>query len=118
MDLENSLQNFWIWSVIIMVYGFGNQTPTQFKRNLGKRMNEPLAEKIGVVNQAPVYGQTNNITINGQQVSLIYSDPLPDRRFFQGRTEQQAELRAWIAGGRWHRKVNADGPGFCRFSRF
>jgi tetratricopeptide (TPR) repeat protein len=80
-----------------MVYGFGNQTPTEFKRNLGKRMNEPLAEKIGVVNQAPVYGQTNNITINGQQVSLIYSDPLPDRRFFQGRTEQQTELRAWMA---------------------
>lgn len=96
MDLENSLQNFWIWSVIIMVYGFGNQTPTEFKRNLGKRMNEPLAEKIGVLNQAPVYGQTNIITINGQQVSLIYSDPLPDRRFFQGRTEQQAELRAWM----------------------
>jgi tetratricopeptide (TPR) repeat protein len=80
-----------------MVYGFGNQTPTEFKRNLGKRMNEPLAEKIGVLNQAPVYGQTNIITINGQQVSLIYSDPLPDRRFFQGRTEQQAELRAWMA---------------------
>ena len=80
-----------------MVYGFGNQTPTEFKRNLGKRMNEPLAEKIGVLNQAPVYGQTNIITINGQQTSLIYSDPLPDRRFFQGRTEQQTELRAWMA---------------------
>jgi tetratricopeptide (TPR) repeat protein len=97
MDLENSLQNFWIWSVIIMVYGFGNQTPTEFKRNLGKLMNEPLAEKIGVVNQSSVDNQTNIITINGQQVSLIYSDPLPDRRFFQGRTEQQAELRAWMA---------------------
>ena len=80
-----------------MVYGFGNQTPTQFKRNLGKRMNEPLAEKIGVVNQSSVDNQTNIITINGQQASLIYSDPLPDRRFFQGRTEQQAELRAWMA---------------------
>jgi hypothetical protein len=55
------------------------------------------AEKIGVLNQAPVYGQTNIITINGQQTSLIYSDPLPDRRFFQGRTEQQSELRAWMA---------------------
>ena len=55
------------------------------------------AEKIGVLNQAPVYGQTNIITINGQQTSLIYSDPLPDRRFFQGRTEQQTELRAWMA---------------------
>jgi tetratricopeptide (TPR) repeat protein len=71
--------------------------PTEFKRNLGKRMNEPLAKTIAVVNQSSVYNQTNNITINGQQVSLIYSDPLPDRRFFQGRTEQQAELRAWIA---------------------
>jgi tetratricopeptide (TPR) repeat protein len=60
-------------------------------------MTEPLAEKIGVVNQGSVYGQTNNITINGQQTSLIYSDPLPDRRFFQGRTEQQAELRVWMA---------------------
>ena len=80
-----------------MVYGFGNQTPTEFKRNLGKRMNEPLAEKIGVVNQSSVDNQTNIITINGQQVSLIYSDPLPDRRFFQGRTEQQAELRDWMA---------------------
>jgi tetratricopeptide (TPR) repeat protein len=80
-----------------MVYGFGNQTPTEFKRNLGKRMNEPLAKTIAVVNQSSVDNQTNIITINGQQVSLIYSDPLPDRRFFQGRTEQQAELRAWMA---------------------
>ena len=60
-------------------------------------MTEPLAQKIGVVNQGSVYGQNNNITINGQQVFLIYSDPLPDRRFFQGRTEQQTELRAWMA---------------------
>jgi tetratricopeptide (TPR) repeat protein len=60
-------------------------------------MTEPLAEKIGVVNLGSVYGQTNIITINGQQVSLIYSDPLPDRRFFQGRTEQQTELRDWMA---------------------
>jgi tetratricopeptide (TPR) repeat protein len=97
MDLENSLRNLWIWSVIIMVYGFGNQTPTEFKRNLGKRMNEPLAKTIAVVNQSSVDNQTNIITINGQQTSLIYSDPLPDRRFFQGRTEQQAELRAWMA---------------------
>jgi tetratricopeptide (TPR) repeat protein len=97
MDLENSLRNLWIWSVIIMVYGFGNQTPTEFKRNLGKRMNEPLAKTIAVVNQSSVDNQTNIITINGQQASLIYSDPLPDRRFFQGRTEQQAELRAWMA---------------------
>jgi tetratricopeptide (TPR) repeat protein len=60
-------------------------------------MTEPLAEKIGVVNQGSVYGQNNNITINGQQTSLIYSDPLPDRRFFQGRAGQQRELRAWMA---------------------
>jgi hypothetical protein len=80
-----------------MVYGFGNQTPTEFKRNLGKRMNEPLAKTIAVVNQSSVDNQTNIITINGQQASLIYSDPLPDRRFFQGRSEQQADLRAWMA---------------------
>jgi tetratricopeptide (TPR) repeat protein len=60
-------------------------------------MNEPLAKTIAVVNQSSVDNQTNIITINGQQASLIYSDPLPDRRFFQGRTEQQAELRAWMA---------------------
>jgi tetratricopeptide (TPR) repeat protein len=60
-------------------------------------MNEPLAKTIAVVNQSSVDNQTNNITINGQQTSLIYSDPLPDRRFFQGRTEQQTELRAWMA---------------------
>ncbi|WP_008317099.1 hypothetical protein [Leptolyngbya sp. PCC 6406] len=46
-------------------------------------MTEPLANKIGVVNLGTVYGQTNNVTIHeAQKVALIYSDPVPDLRFF------------------------------------
>ncbi|MEO1353011.1 MAG: tetratricopeptide repeat protein, partial [Cyanobacteria bacterium J06635_15] len=60
-------------------------------------MAEPLADKIGVVNQGPVYGQTNNVTIHeAQRVALIYSDPIPDLRVFQGREAQRIELDSWL----------------------
>ena len=61
-------------------------------------MTEPIAHKIGVVNQGTVYNQTNNITIHqGEQVALIYSDPVPDLRFFQGRLTERSNLLAWLA---------------------
>ncbi len=61
-------------------------------------MTEPIANKIGVANLAPVYGQTNNVTIHeAQQVALIYSDPVPDLRVFQGRDKQCSKLNAWLA---------------------
>jgi len=61
-------------------------------------MTEPIANKIGVANLGTVYNQTNHITIQqGQEVSLIYSDPVPDLRFFQGRGAEQTELTDWLA---------------------
>ncbi|HEY9815826.1 MAG TPA: NB-ARC domain-containing protein, partial [Candidatus Obscuribacterales bacterium] len=61
-------------------------------------MKEPIANKIGVANLGTVYGQTNNVTIHeAQRVALIYSDPLPDLRVFQGRGEQCLELNTWLA---------------------
>ena len=61
-------------------------------------MTEPIANKIGVANLGTVYNQTNHITIQqGQEVSLIYSDPVPDLRFFQGRGAEQSELTGWLA---------------------
>ncbi|MBF2093731.1 MAG: tetratricopeptide repeat protein [Synechococcales cyanobacterium K44_A2020_017] len=61
-------------------------------------MTEPIANKIGVANLAPVYGQTNNVTIHeAQQVALIYSDPVPDLRVFQGRDKQCSALNTWLA---------------------
>lgn len=60
-------------------------------------MTEPIANKIGVANLGTVYNQTNHITIQqGQEVALIYSDPVPDLRFFQGRGAEQAELNGWL----------------------
>jgi len=60
-------------------------------------MTEPLADKIGIVNQGTVDNQTNNITIHqGQKVALIYSDTVPDLRFFQGRSAAQADLMGWL----------------------
>ena len=60
-------------------------------------MTEPIAHKIGVVNQGTVYNQTNHITIHqGEQVALIYSDPVPDLRFFQGRLTERSGLLAWL----------------------
>ncbi len=61
-------------------------------------MTEPLADKIGVVNLGPVQNQTNYVTIHqGQQVALIYSDPVPDLRSFQGRGAEQSDLNKWLA---------------------
>jgi hypothetical protein len=42
-----------------------------YDENSPSPMTEPLAEKIGVLNQAPVYGQTNIITINGQGTGSV-----------------------------------------------
>lgn len=61
-------------------------------------MLEPLANKIGVLNQGPVYNQANYITIlEDRQVALIYSDPVPDLRFFQGRGAELLNLKTWLA---------------------
>jgi tetratricopeptide (TPR) repeat protein len=61
-------------------------------------MTEPMANKIGVANLGTVYSQTNHITIQeGQQVALIYSDPLADLRFFQGRGTELSDLNLWLA---------------------
>ena len=61
-------------------------------------MTEPISNKTGVANLGPVYDQTNHITIHqGQQVALIYSDPVPDLRLFQGRVTEQATLNGWLA---------------------
>ncbi len=61
-------------------------------------MTEPIAEKIGVLNQGTVHHQTNNITIHeGQRVALIYSDPIPDLRLFKGRDAEQLKLTQWLA---------------------
>ncbi|MGL5083700.1 MAG: tetratricopeptide repeat protein [Microcoleaceae cyanobacterium] len=61
-------------------------------------MREPIANKVGVVNLATVYGQTNNVIIyEAQKVALIYSDPLPDLRVFQGRGDERSKLNTWLA---------------------
>jgi tetratricopeptide (TPR) repeat protein len=61
-------------------------------------MTDPIANKVGVANLGTVRNQTNYITINqGQEVALIYSDPMPDLRLFQGRVAEQAELKGWLA---------------------
>ncbi len=61
-------------------------------------MTDPIANKLGVLNQASVNNQVNNITIyQGQEVALIYSDPVPDLRLFQGRVAEQTELKGWLA---------------------
>ncbi len=58
---------------------------------------EQIANKIGVANLGTVYGQTNNVTIHeAQQVSLIYSDPVPDLRVFQGRGNELSKLNTWL----------------------
>lgn len=60
-------------------------------------MKEPIANKIGVANLGTVYGQTNNVTIHeAQKVALIYSDPMPDLRIFQGRENECSELNTWL----------------------
>jgi tetratricopeptide (TPR) repeat protein len=60
-------------------------------------MQEPIANKIGVANLGTVYGQTNNVTIHeAQKVALIYSDPIPDLRIFQGRDDECSELNTWL----------------------
>jgi len=60
-------------------------------------MTEPIAEKIGVANLETVCNQTNNITIHqGQKVALIYSDPVPDLRLFQGRETELSKLKSWL----------------------
>ena len=60
-------------------------------------MDKP-AKKIAVENLGPVYGQTNHVRIqNGQQIRLIYSDPLPDLSAFQGRAEQISRLNQWLS---------------------
>lgn len=60
-------------------------------------MAEPIINKAGVVNLASVYDQTNNITIHeAQKVALIYSDPMPDLRVFQGRENELSEFNIWL----------------------
>ncbi len=59
-----------------------------------------MVEKIGVVNQGTVENQQNIITIQeGQKARLIYSDPLPDLRYFQGRQAQLGDLTTWLQDG-------------------
>ncbi|WOD39073.1 tetratricopeptide repeat protein [Nodosilinea sp. E11] len=59
-----------------------------------------MVEKIGVVNQGTVENQQNIITIQeGQKALLIYSDPLPDLRYFQGRQEQLGDMTTWLKDG-------------------
>ncbi len=61
-------------------------------------MKEPIADKIGVANLGPVHNQNNYITIHeAQRVALIYSDPLPDLRVFQGRESERSDLNTWLA---------------------
>jgi hypothetical protein len=59
-----------------------------------------VVEKIGVVNQGTVENQQNIITIQeGQKARLIYSDPLPDLRYFQGRQAQLGDMTTWLKDG-------------------
>ncbi len=59
-----------------------------------------MVEKIGVLNQGTVEHQTNIITIHeAEKARLIYSDPLPDLRYFQGRREQLGNLNTWLQDG-------------------
>jgi tetratricopeptide (TPR) repeat protein len=59
-----------------------------------------VVEKIGVLNQGTVEHQTNIITIHeAEKARLIYSDPLPDLRYFQGRRGQIGQLNAWLQDG-------------------
>lgn len=59
-----------------------------------------MVEKIGVLNQGPVEHQTNIITIHeAEKARLIYSDPLPDLRYFQGRRGQIGQLNTWLQEG-------------------
>lgn len=61
-------------------------------------MTEMLANKIGVVNLGPVHDPTYYVTIHeAQRVALIYSDPLPDLRVFQGRGNERSDLNTWLA---------------------
>lgn len=61
-------------------------------------MTEPSINKIGVANYGMVHHQTNKVTIyEAQKVALIYSDPVPDLRFFQGRGNELSELNTWLA---------------------
>ncbi len=54
-------------------------------------------DKIGVVNQGPVHDQINYITINNsQKTQLVYSDSLPELRYFQGRTAEQSQIQGWL----------------------
>ncbi|WP_052050739.1 tetratricopeptide repeat protein [Leptolyngbya sp. KIOST-1] len=59
-----------------------------------------MVEKIGVLNQGTVEHQTNIITIHeAEKARLIYSDPLPELRYFQGRQEQLGQLNTWLQEG-------------------
>ena len=58
-------------------------------------MTEPIAGKIGVANLGQVVTQINQIT-ESPPVARVYSDPLPDLRFFQGRVGEQATLAGWL----------------------
>ena len=59
-----------------------------------------MVEKIGVVNLDTVENQTNIITIHeAEKARLIYSDPLPDLRYFQGRQAQLGDMTTWLQDG-------------------
>jgi NB-ARC domain len=61
-------------------------------------MTNPIANKIAIANLGTVYGQTNYVTIHeAQRVALIYSDPLPDLRVFQGREPERSDLNTWLS---------------------
>jgi tetratricopeptide (TPR) repeat protein len=59
-----------------------------------------MVEKIGVLNQGTVVNQTNYVTIQeGQKTALVYSDPLPSRAHFQGRSQEIQQINKWLKAG-------------------
>jgi tetratricopeptide (TPR) repeat protein len=56
-----------------------------------------MVEKIGVANLGTVVNQTNYVTIQeGQKTALFYSDPLPSRAHFQGRSQELQQINDWL----------------------
>lgn len=54
-----------------------------------------MAEKIVSLNQGTIGTQIINIQ-ESQKVQLIYSDPMPNLRIFQGREDECSELNTWL----------------------
>jgi NB-ARC domain len=55
-----------------------------------------MADKIVSLNQGTIGTQIINIQ-ESQKVPLIYSDPVPDLRVFQGREDEIKKLNSWLA---------------------